>query len=303
MKKLSVILATFNEEKNIKGCLDSVRQLADEIVVVDGTSTDKTVEMARKYTPKIITKDNPPMFHLNKQLAIEKAEGEWILYLDADERVSPELAKEITATINKSPSENGFHIPRKNIIFGKWIENTGWYPDYQLRLFRRGKAKLPCKSLHEQPELEGDAGKLVSPLIHYNYRTVFQFVDKLNRLYTENDKKIYLHQKKKIVWLDSLRMPVSEFTKRFFYEKGYKDGLHGLVLSLLQAFSALITFAKIWEEEDFKEDKENSYIEKMEIELKKIFKDFNFWILSAKKDETKNVIKKTFYRIRRRVGR
>jgi len=133
MSKISVCLATFNEEKNIKDCLESVRQLVDEIVIVDGTSTDKTVEIAssigrsasgrKKPNIKIIVRENPLMFHINKQKAFEMATGDWILYLDADERVTPELKKEIQSATH-TKQLYGFWIPRKNIICGKWIKNS-----------------------------------------------------------------------------------------------------------------------------------------------------------------------------------
>lgn len=299
MAKVSVILATFNEEINIKDCLESVKW-ADEIVIVDGTSTDKTVAIAKKYTDKIFVRENPAMFHINKQLAIDKATGDWILYLDADERISPELKKEILATLKK-PTANGYWIPRRNIIFGKWIEHAGWYPDRQLRLFKKGEARLPCKSVHEQPVLKGKAGYLKKDLIHYNYRTVAQFVRKLNHLYTENDKNVFLAQGKKISSLDAIRFPKDEFLKRFFLEKGYQDGLHGLVLSLLQAFSALILFAKVWENQGFKEETESSFYHQAVDEFKKSFADFRYWDLKKRiLGEKGSVFKDFWFRIRLR---
>ncbi|PJE68911.1 hypothetical protein COU96_02635 [Candidatus Shapirobacteria bacterium CG10_big_fil_rev_8_21_14_0_10_38_14] len=310
MKKLSVILATFNEEKNIKDCLESVHQLADEIIIVDGSSTDKTVEIAssigrsasgrKKPEIKILIKNNPPMFHLNKQLAIEKAIGDWILYLDADERVSPKLRQEINQKINAKTKFNGFWIPRKNIIFGKWIRHTGWYPDYQLRLFKNGQAFLPCQSVHEQPKLTGEADYLENFLIHYNYRTISQFVTKLNYLYTENDKKVFLAEGKKISWPDALRWPTAEFLKRFFKQEGYKDGLHGLVLSLLQSFSALVTFAKIWENQEFKKIEPENFLVKIEKEFGPIIKEFKYWFLTSRIKQTKSFFKKNFYRLVRK---
>jgi len=300
--KISVILATYNEEKNIKDCLESVKELADEIVIVDGTSTDKTVEIASHYTKKIFIRENPLMFHKNKQYAIEKATGDWILYLDADERVSPSLKKEIKSAIRNPKSEiNGFWIPRKNIIFGKWIRYTGWWPDYQLRLFRRGKAFLPCKSLHEQPQLTGKAGYLKNPLVHYNYQTVSQFVQKLNKLYTENDKNIFLSEGKKFNWRDAIHFPSSEFLKRFFLEEGYKDGFHGLVLSIFQAFSSFVTFAKIWETRGFPEVESDDFLSEIEKEAKKISREFKYWLVTAKLSQTNNFFKKFYYRLRRKL--
>lgn len=297
--KISVCLATFNEEKNIKACLESVKW-ADEIVIVDGSSTDKTVALAKKYTSKITIRENPLMFHLNKQKAFEKATGDWILYLDADERVSEDLKKEIREAV-KNKAFNGFWIPRKNIIFGQWIRYTGWYPDYQLRLFRQGKAYLPCQSVHEQPQLTGHSGKLKNPLIHENYQKVSQYIKRLNELYTENDKNLYLTKKQEIKWQDAFIWPVNEFFKRFFKEKGYKDGLHGLILSLFQAFSSLVTFAKVWEVQGFK--KQELPLNDFFSEMKKLGKETSYWITTALIDKNKQPVKKTVLKIKRRWQR
>ena len=300
MPTLSVILATYNEEKNIKDCLESVKW-ADEIVIVDGSSVDKTVEIAKKYTNKIFVRENPLMFHINKQIAIEKATGEWILYLDADERVAKELKEEILSTLKK-PAFTGYWIPRRNIIFGKWIKHAGWYPDFQLRLFKNGKAYLPCKSVHEQPVLKGKAGYLKTDLIHFNYRTVAQFVRKLNELYTENDKNVFLAQGKKVSPLDAIRFPKNEFLKRFFREEGYKDGLHGLVLSLLQSFSALVLFAKLWEEQGFKEEQAPSFFKKAVSEFKKSFQEFRYWSLKTEiLGKDKNFLRELWFKIKLKV--
>jgi len=310
MSKISVCLATFNEEKNIKDCLESVRQLVDEIVIVDGTSTDKTVEIAssigrsasgrKKPNIKIIIRENPLMFHINKQKAFEMATGDWILYLDADERVTPELKKEIQSATH-TKQHNGFWIPRKNIIFGKWIKNSFWWPDYQLRLFKRGKAYLPCKSVHEQPRLTGKAGYLKNPLIHYNYQTVSQYIKRLNDLYTENDVRVFLAEKKKISWHDAIRFPVKEFLATFFAREGYKDGVHGLVLSILQAFSAFVTFAKVWETQGFKEIKEEKFLEKAEQELARVRKELRYWFLTSLISKESSFPKRVVLRIKRRL--
>jgi len=302
MNKISVCLATFNEEKNLKDCLESVRQLAEEIVVVDGTSTDKTVAIARKYTPEVIIRENPPMFHINKQKAFEAATGDWILYLDADERVDEQLRKEILAAV-KRKEYAGFWIPRKNIIFGKWIQHSLWYPDYQLRLFRRGKAYLPCKSVHEQPVLSGKAGRLKQPLIHYNYQTISQYVQKLNELYTENDARVFLTEKKKLYWYDAFRFPLQDFLSTFFARQGYKDGFHGLILSILQAFSTFVTFAKVWEVQGFKEMKGNSFLQGVEKELVKAGKECRYWLLTTRIEEESGFLKKAVFRIKRRLRR
>lgn len=299
MAKISVCLATFNEEKNIGDCLESVRQLAEEMVIVDGASTDKTVAIAKKYGAKVIVRENPAMFHINKQKAFEAATGDWILYLDADERVTPELKREILSA-TRHTVHDGYWMPRKNIIFGRWIEHSGWYPDYQLRFFRRGRGRLPCKSVHEQPILKGKAGYLKNPLQHENYQTISQFVARLNR-YTENDKNLFLSENKKIQWHDAIRFPASEFLKRFFLEQGYKDGLHGLVLSIFQSFSAFVTFTKIWEAEGFKEANDRDFLGRTEKELSRANKEIKYWFLTAKIENASNLAEKVWFLILRKT--
>src|SRR5437868_11480 len=135
MASISVVLATFNEEKNLPDCLESVKSLASEIIVVDGGSTDRTVTLAKGFDAKVIETDNPPIFHINKQKAIDKATKDWILQLDADERVTKELSDEITEVISGNQKKNGYWVPRKNWFLGRFLTKGGQYPDYTLRLY------------------------------------------------------------------------------------------------------------------------------------------------------------------------
>jgi glycosyltransferase involved in cell wall biosynthesis len=191
--KLSVVLATFNEEKNIGDCLESVKDIADEIIIVDGTSTDRTVEIAKSFGADVTVTDNPPVFHINKQKALEKAAYPWILQLDADERVSKALAKEIKAVIAMRDAEiaeyqkklkkrelflrhqklveerdgqigkkeeteySAFFLPRKNYFLGRYLKYGGVYPDGVIRIVKKGKAHFPCKDVHEQIAVDGQA--------------------------------------------------------------------------------------------------------------------------------------------------
>lgn len=252
--KISVVISAYNEENLIEDCLKSVKDLADEIIFVDNTSLDKTVDIAKKYTKKIFIRENDPvMLNKNKNFGFTKATGDWILSLDADERLAPELAQEIRSTINDE-RYTAYEIPRKNIIFGKWIKHSIWWPDYNLRLFKRGKGQFPEKHVHEKIEIDGSIGRLENPIIHYNYQTVSQFVNKLNKTYTESETENFIKSGKQIYWYDAIRWPTNDFLKTFFLQKGYKDGLHGLVLSLFQAFYSLVFFAKVWErKENFKD--------------------------------------------------
>lgn len=292
MTKLSVALTTFNEEKNVKNCLESVKWV-NEIVVVDEKSSDKTVEITKKYTNKIFLVDHDPMFHKNKQLALDKCTGNWILQIDADERVTPELKSEIIKTIENA-MYIGYQIPRKNKIFGKYLEHTGWYPDYQIKLFKNGKGKFLCKSVHELIEIDGEIGTMKSDLLHEHYKSIEQFIDRMNR-YTTNDAEFL---DKPVFWTDAIRFPFDEFLQRFFYWEGYKDGLHGLVLSLLQSFSRLIVFAKLWEKQEFFEtgvDLRAGIIN----ESKKVAKDWYYWLTQTEK----NPVKKLLYKIQKRFLR
>lgn len=297
---LSVVISAYNEENKIEGCLKSV-QFADEILFVNSSSTDNTVSIAKKYTQNIFTRPNNLMLNINKNYGISKAKGEWILILDADERVTPELKQEIELRIMNYEAEiNGYWIPRKNILFGKWIQNAIWWPDYQLRLFIRGKGEFPEKHVHEYLEVEGETEKLHNPLVHENYSTVSQFLYKMDKIYTESEVQKILNEGRKITWADAIRFPVDDFLKTFFSQKGYKDGLHGLVLSLLQAFYAEVVFAKVWEKQGFTEMNSKNFLHEVYEQARKVGKEFMYWFLSSSIEEERNSIKKLSLRLLRR---
>jgi len=301
VNKISVVISAHNEEKNIEDCLKSAQELAYEIIVVDNSSTDKTGEIARKYTKKVFEQKNDPKnIDLQKNLGFSKATGDWILSLDADERITPELAAEIRSRIKDLRSKvQGFELPRKNIIFGKWIEHTGWYPDYQLRLFRKGKGKYMSSKVHEQIIVDAETDRLSSPIHHENYQSINQFLNRMI-IYTDSEANALIKNGYEFNYLDSIRMPFQEFLRRFFSEEGYKDGLHGLVLSLLMAFYHLIIFVKAWEKRKFIETEEN-ILEGFSPESKKIHEEFSHWISRAKEKETKNPIKKILLKATRRI--
>lgn len=303
MTKLSVVISAFNEEKKIEDCFKSV-VFADEIILVDNSSTDNTTQIARKYTSKIFTKPNNPMLNVNKNFGFTKARSAWILSLDADERVTPELKEEIKSTIEqmKNGTISGFWIPRKNIIFGRWIKHTGWYPDHQLRLFRKNKGRFPQKHVHEMVEVEGESAYLKNYIIHYNYETISQFIQKLINVYAPNEAENLIKNGYKFDWQDAVRLPIKEFLSRFFAREGYKDGFHGLMLSILMAFYHFTVFAKIWESLKFKALEDNQTIlEKTEREFKKSYKDFSLWMSQEKVKKINNPIKKPLYRLLKKL--
>jgi len=305
MKNLSVCILALNEASHIKKALESVKGLAGEIIVtIDEATTDETEKIARAYTKKVYKQPHKDNFHINKQFTIEKATKPWVFWLDGDEEISPALAGEISSATSHQPpaTSNGYFIPRKNIIFGKWIKHTGWYPDHQLRLFKKGKVKFPCKRIHEDPVLQGKAGYLKNPLIHYNYQTVSQFIERMNR-YTTVDAKYFLKSFKRPYFRHFITRPIDEFVKRFLACKGYKDGLHGLALSLLQAAYELVVVAKAWEIKKFKVKEPDEFIKKAEKKGRRILKTWRWWTRQIQIEDSKNLFEKIWFRALRKLGR
>ena len=297
MAKLSVVISAYNEEKRIAACLDSLK-FAQEIVVVNNSSTDKTEEIARKYTSKVFKQENDPLkLDILKNLGFEKASNEWILSLDADEVVSKGLAEEISEVL-KSPEKDAYYIPRKNIMFGKWIEhNKGWYPDYQLRLFKKGHGKFVQQHVHEPLEVEGEKGYLKSHIIHENSKTIEEFIRKHIFTYAPNEAQNILDRGYVFSKFDAIRFPAREFLNWFFAREGYKDGLHGLMLAILMAFYHFAVFAHIWEKKGFIQEDSKNFLQETEVELKKVNKDLSFWFFNEKKKAIKNPIKKNLYKV------
>jgi glycosyltransferase involved in cell wall biosynthesis len=297
MSKVSAVISAFNEEKNIARCLGSL-SFADEIVVVDNGSVDKTTEITKKYTAKVFTqKNNPAEIDLQKNFGFEKATNEWILSIDADEEVSKDLAEEIKATIKKKNEINGYWIPRKNIIFGKFIEHSGWYPDPQLRLFKKGKGKYVKAHVHEALKLDGESAYLKEFLIHHHYETISDFIQKTINIYVPNEAQDYLEKGYQFSYFDAIRFPLNEFISRFFARKGYKDGFHGLMLSLLMAFYHFMIFAYLWEKQGFKEYDKEDFLKDTEKEFKRAGREILYWVSKEKLESIKNPIQRHLQRV------
>lgn len=245
--KLSLCIATFNEEKNIHYPLDSSIDLVDEVVIVDGGSTDKTVKIAKSYGKKvkIIQSDNPKMFHKNKQKAIEAAKGEWILQLDADEALSNNLKKEIKEVINNNLESNfvAYNIPRKNWFLTRFLEKGGQYPDYTIRLYRNSYARFPCKDVHENVEIKGEVGYLKNPILHYADPDFSRYLMRWDRYTSLEVEKMTEDTKlsffKYFIWL-----PKITFLSMYFRHKGFMDGFPGFVFSLFSAIRFWVIYIK-----------------------------------------------------------
>lgn len=299
MNKISVVISAFNEEKRIEDCLKSVKGWADEIVVVDNNSTDKTGEIARKYTSHVFQQENNPQnIDVQKNFGIKKATNEWVLILDADERIDKELRDEIDG-LREEIGTTGYWISRKNIIFGKWIEHTGWYPDKQLRLIKKNKGEYKKGVVHQHIVLDGKTEALTAHITHLNYDSIGQFLDRTISLYTVSESNKLIGDGYTFNPKDLIVKPVLEFNKRYFLEKGYKDGIHGLVLSLLMGFYHFVVYLRVWEAGGFKE-KENSLGIFAE-SIKEASREVNYWQNEVKIQNTKNPLKKGLYKVKRKV--
>lgn len=249
---LSVVVLTFNEAKHIRDCLASVRAFADEMLVYDSGSTDSTAEISHQAGARVETRpfDN---YAAQRNAALVAARGEWVFFIDADERadagVGAEIRGEISRIENTNSNEVLFWIPRKNYIFGKWIQHTGWSPDYQPRVLRKARARFdPNRPVHELVLADGGELYLKQPLVHYNYETLAQFRAKQKR-YTQFEAREMFEQNTHPRLRSYISMPAREFFRRFIFLQGYRDGLHGLALSSLMAYYAFwrqVWLAQMW---------------------------------------------------------
>jgi glycosyltransferase involved in cell wall biosynthesis len=300
MNKISVVISAYNEETSLSACLESL-SWADEIVVIDNSSTDKTNQIAKKFTKKVFTQANNPLnIDVQKNFGFTKATSNWILSIDADERVSQELADEIKKVVQDTVHA-GFQMPRKNIVFGKWIEHSFLWPDHQLRLFRKGKGQYTSGQVHQQMQIEGSIGMLENSLLHENYQSISQFLQKMDR-YTENEANSLLEKNTHFHWIDAVRLPIRDFLKTFFLQNGYKDGLHGLVFSTLQAFYTFLVWAKVWEKQGFVQVNDEHFIQDLFTEWKKLHEEIQYWFYTTLISEIKNPITKTKLKLQKKMA-
>ena len=241
---LSVVVITKNEEKNIGECLESVYGWADEIVIVDDESADRTVEIAKKYTDKIYHR-KMDVEGKHRNWAYDQASNEWILSLDADERVTLELREEIAGVISQSV-HSLYTIPRRNYIGNTWLCHGGQYPSAQLRLFRKDCFRYEETYVHPRVFAKGTTGHLKNDIIHYSYRDFAHFLQKLNGQTTLEARK-WIDDGRKMSLFKVWRKGVSRFIKGYFMKKGYKDGFVGFMSAYMSALYQIITYAKYWE--------------------------------------------------------
>jgi (heptosyl)LPS beta-1,4-glucosyltransferase len=244
LNRLSVTIIAWNEEERLRACLESVAW-ADEIVVVDAESTDKTVSLAREFTDKVWVRPWPG-FCLQKNFALEQATGRWVLSLDADERVTPDLAERIRAIVSDDGPADGYFIPRRNLFWGAWVRHGGLYPDYQLRLFRRGAGGFVERAVHESVDVTGRVDTVAEPLLHQSYRDLEDFVRRSNR-YSTLAASDWLRRGRRVRMPDLIMKPLGRFLSMYIIRGGFLDGWRGLVLAILYAEYVFLRMAKAWE--------------------------------------------------------
>ncbi len=245
MSRLTVTVIAWNEEERLRDCLESVAW-ADEIIVVDAESTDKTVQLAREFTDKVWVRPWPG-FALQKNFAIEQATGDWVLSLDADERVTPALGVRIRRVLAEDGPADGYRLPRRNVFWGDWVRHGGLYPDYQLRLFRRAGGRFVEDAVvHESVEVRGRVDTLAEPLEHRSYRDLEDFVRRSNR-YSTLAAQDWRRQGRTVRVSNLIAKPLGRFCTMYLMRGGFLDGWRGLVLAVLYAHYVFLRMAKAWE--------------------------------------------------------
>jgi glycosyltransferase involved in cell wall biosynthesis len=243
-RPLSVIVTTYNEEGNVAECLQSVLW-ADEILLVDSFSSDRTVEIARTFPITILQRQYFGSA-AQKNWAIDKVKHDWVLIIDADERVPEKLAREILQVLAAEPAANGYYIRRLNVFIDKVIRHSGWSTDKVVRLFRRDKGRYPNRRVHADLEIEGPVPVLRNAFLHYTFRTFEQYFPKFLN-YAEWGAAQAFRDGRRASFLEIGFRPWWRFVRTYFLQLGFLDGMHGFVLCVLQAFGSFLKYARLWE--------------------------------------------------------
>ena len=247
---LSVAIISFNEENNIGRCLDAVHGLAAEIILVDSRSSDRTLEIARGYGAKVFVEEWKG--HVaQKNSALDKCTCKWILSIDCDEVVSPELRESVSRAVLNGTDE-GYKLNRKTYFLGRWIEHA-WYPDWKLRLIRNGAGRWSGFDPHDRLSVSGTTGKLDGDLFHYSFRDLRDCFERTVR-YSVNEADSYDRAGKRSGLIKLLVNPLHGFIKHYFFKRGFLDGLHGFIVSILNGIYVFMKYAALWEKQRARKD-------------------------------------------------
>ena len=290
---ISVVVNVRNEAENLTKCLKSIKDFADEIIVVDMKSTDESVSIAKEYEAKVFSYRPMKFVEPARNFALSKAKGKWILLLDPDEYLNKSLKKELKKITLRSDVDF-VKIPRQNFIFGKWIKHANCWPDYLIRFFKKGAVTWQ-NEIHSQPVTKGNSLTLLDSeklaIKHNNYQNINQFILRAIR-YSSIQADELKNQDYKIKVSDFILKPTQEFNSRFFFAQGYKDGLHGLIFCLLQAFAIALIYIKLWEKQG-SVDKQLTYDSYVSASQEANF-EYDHWFSKFFKEEYSPNIFKTF---------
>ena len=244
--KISASIIVFNEEENIAELCETV-SWCDEIVIVDSFSTDKTVEIAKKYTDKIFQHEFKG-YKDKHEFADSNTSGDWIFWIDADERVTPELLQSIEnlKKLNENDLPDGFQIARKTWYLGRWIKHSGWYPDYQMRLYRKSASYWDGVSPHETARVRGKVKKLDGEFLHYTKKSLSEHHRVLDN-YTSLAAEYLVKNGKTVGKFGLFFNPISAFIRHYIFKQGFRDGVAGLIIAMFTAYSVFLKYAKVWE--------------------------------------------------------
>lgn len=300
---ISAVVNTRNEERNIEDCLKTL-QFADEIIVVDMESTDATKKIARNFTDKVFDHEMVGYVEPARNFAINKAVGDWVLIVDADERIPKTLAKKLIE-ITEEDKVDFVRIPRKNLIFGQWTQHSRWWPDYNIRFFKKGSVEWQ-NEIHSIPITTGvginlDAEESLA-IEHHHYNTIDEYFERALRYSTQQAKEMVSSGYKFDV-KDLLSKPIGEFISRFFAGEGYKDGLHGLVLAFLQMFSVMLVYLKIWQTEGHEPKKAAIFTPIWQKEFLEKFKELRYWYLTVLIQQESKKTKRLFLKLKRKISK
>lgn len=300
---ISAIVNTRNEEKNIADCLRTL-EFADQIVVVDMESTDDTKRIANEFTNQVFDTKMVGYVEPARNFAISKAIGNWILIVDADERIPKTLAKKLIE-ITEDEDVDFVRIPRKNLIFGQWIQHSRWWPDYNIRFFKKGTVEWQ-NDIHSIPITTGNGINLKDSeemaIEHHHYSSIDEYFERSLR-YSNQQSKELINSGYKFDSKDIIAKPIGEFISRFFAGEGYRDGLHGLVLAFLQMFSVMLVYLKVWQKEGHTPEKPGQFNSIWQKAFVDKAKELRYWYLTVLLQAPSSKVKKIILKLKRKFNK
>lgn len=248
--KLSFVCVGHNEIVHLRELLPSLIKISHEVIYVDAESSDGSADFARSVGCTVYSQPNQINVNYSRMFAFEKVTGDWIFYVDPDERFSPQIIEELRHKVNQYPQWNGYKLPRKNYFFGHWLKRGGLYPDHQIRIFKKGHGVFHNRLVHERIDVQGALGLLTSPMEHYAYRDISQFFQKFD-YYTTYEANYLYREGVEIQWFNSIKFfifkPTSRFFRRYILKRGFLDGIPGFFAALFDALGWAGRYFKLWE--------------------------------------------------------